>query len=124
MSNPWERIEDLYHRALEYEESQRSAFLTDACAGDETLRREVESLLGYQNQSERLMESPAIEIAAKSLAKSDRRLLQGQQIGSYTILSLLGVGGMGEVYRARHSKLERDVALKVLPEQLSQDPER
>src|SRR5262245_58423795 len=108
MSNAWERIEQLYHRALEYDESQRGAFLSDACAGDETLRREVESLLRYQSESERLMESPAIEIAAKSLAQDDRRLTEGQQIGSYTILSLLGVGGMGEVYRAHDTNLSRD----------------
>jgi serine/threonine protein kinase len=124
MSDRWNRIQDLYHRAVECDASQRDAFLADACEGDEALRREVESLLQWQNEAEALMCESAIEIAARSLAKMDDRMQEGKQIGCYTILSLLGVGGMGEVYRARHSKLERDVAIKVLPAYLSQDPER
>jgi serine/threonine protein kinase/Tol biopolymer transport system component len=124
MSHRWHRIEDLYHRALACDDSQRSAFLRDACGDDEALRQEVESLLEHYRNAESLMETPAIDVAARSLATDNARMRDGQQVGSYTILSLIGIGGMGEVYRARHSKLERDVALKVLPAHLSQDPER
>ena len=116
------RIEDLYHRSLERDDSERSAFLTEACAGDEALRREVESLLGYHPKAEPLMEKSAIAMIAESLGEG--RLREGQQISSDKILSLLGAGGMGEVYRARDLKLERDVAIKILPDAFANDAER
>jgi serine/threonine protein kinase len=124
MPDRWRQIEELYHGAMERDSEERSAFLAEACAGDEALRREVESLLTYQRQAEPLLEKPALEVAARRIAKDNVRMLEGQQIGSYEILSLIGRGGMGEVYRARHLRLERDVALKLLPPQLCRDPER
>jgi serine/threonine protein kinase/Tol biopolymer transport system component len=124
MPDRWRQIEELYHRAMERDSEERNAFLAEACAGDEALRREVESLLTYQRQAEPLLEKPALEVAARRMAKDNVRMLKGQQIGPYEILSLIGKGGMGEVYRARHLKLERDVALKLLPPQLCRDPER
>jgi serine/threonine-protein kinase len=60
MPDRWRQVEDLYHRAIERENSERSAFLAEACAGDEALRREVESLLGYQEQAEPLLQKPAL----------------------------------------------------------------
>src|SRR5262245_46846978 len=117
------QIEDLYHRAIERDDSERSAFLAETCAGDEALRCEVESLLRYQKRAELLLEKPALELAARSLAKNNRQMLEGQQIGSYEILSLLGAGGMGEVYRARDQKLDRLVAIKVLPDAFVGNPE-
>jgi Tol biopolymer transport system component len=124
MPDRWRQIEDLYHRAIELDHSERDAFLAEACAGDEQLRSEVESLLVYQKQAEPLLEKPALELAARSVASKNRRTLEGQRIGSYEILSRLGAGGMGEVYRARDRKLDRDVAIKVLPDAFVHDPER
>ena len=70
------------------------------------------------------MGAPALEVAAKALGGEQRQSLAGRQIGAYQILSLLGAGGMGEVYRARDAKLGRDVAIKVLPASFASDPER
>ncbi len=120
----WKQIEHIYHRALEREQSQRSAFLQEVCGGDSALRQEVESLLAHEQEAEDFIEAPALEVAAKGLAKDQVDSLVGQQINSYKILSLLGAGGMGEVYRARDMKLEREVAIKVLPALFSHDPER
>jgi hypothetical protein len=124
MPDHWSRIQELYHRAIRLDPDERSAFLAEASAGDEALRSEVESLLAYQKQSERLLERPALEVVARSAARDGRRILPGQRIGSYEILSLLGTGGMGEVYRATDLRLGRRVAVKVLPDPLAQDPER
>src|ERR1700736_6107997 len=111
----WQRVEMLCNAALECEASQRGAFLAQACGGDDELRREVESLLSQEKSAEAFLESPAIGPAAKMFSEEQRESLIGRQMGSYQILSLLGAGGMGEVYQARDSKLGRDVAIKVLP---------
>jgi len=116
----WKRVEELYHTALEQPESDRKAFLESACAQDETLRREVESLLGYEQQAADFIEQPALKVAALRLVEvtaSDSRetdLPAGTRLGSYEVISLLDTGGMGKVYRARDTRLGRDVALKML----------
>src|SRR5262245_47865410 len=120
----WHKIEKLYHSALEREAEQRAAFLAEACAGDDSLRREVESLLVHQSQAENLLESPVMEVAAKSLDDDQNGSMAGQSLGSYKILSRLGAGGMGEVYRARDTRLDRTVALKILPLGVAADAER
>src|SRR5262245_58125211 len=112
-------ISDLYHRALARAREARAAFLQEACEGDEGLRLEVESLLRYEPVSPQFLETPAAAVVATGRAQMVNR-----QIGSYTILAPLGAGGMGEVYRARDSKLDRDVAIKILPPHFTIDPER
>ena len=123
----WEQVARLHRAALQCEESRRAAFLNDACAGDEDLRCEVESLLAYEGKAENFMEVPALEVVAKQLAESQGLgMIQrsGTKLGPYEILAPLGSGGMGEVYRARDSKLNRDVALKILPAMFTDDAER
>ena len=116
------RIEQLYRAALELAPPQRAAFLTEACGRDETLRREVESLLGYEGDTTDFTEAPAPEMVAMGSAADPGMPFVGQHIAHYRILNKIGAGGMGEVYRARDPKLNRDVAIKILPEGLAMDP--
>ena len=93
----WQKIEEFYHSALGREERQRAEYLRQACAGDDELRHEVESLLRQGTRAAGFLEGPAVDLAAKMVGENPRRSLIGSQIGSYQILSLLGAGGMGEV---------------------------
>ncbi len=92
--------------------------------GMTALRQEVESLLGYESDSARFLERPAALVAGDMAGRPDESQMIGRQLGPYTIVAPLGAGGMGEVYRARDSKLGRDVAIKILPSHFTADPER
>jgi len=111
--------EDLYHAALERAPGERANFLDEACRGDAELRREVESLLGYAEQAKRLLDEPVAGAVTQALG-----VTPGTRLGPYEVTERIGAGGMGEVFRARDTKLGRDVALKLLPDALSQDRER
>ena len=120
----WQQVDQLFQAALEREPEERAAFISEACGGDDSLRREVEALLAADGQAGSLIEAPAYAMAAPLIAGDDAQLLVGKSISHYQIISLVGKGGMGEVYRARDTKLDRTVALKILPEEMSADTER
>jgi serine/threonine protein kinase len=118
-SDRWEQVNKLYYAALDVEEKERPSFLEEACGRDTELRAEVESLLSMQAQMDGFLGTPALEEVAKAM-KYDPRSLLGRQLGPYQILGVLGVGGMGEVYKAKDTRLNRTVAIKVLPRLLSE----
>jgi serine/threonine protein kinase/Tfp pilus assembly protein PilF len=124
----WSHIEQLYHAALERPANQRAAFLAEACADDLKLLSEVEMLIAANEQAGGFLASPAIELEARDMAAETAApplaVQIGQKLSHYTILSRIGAGGMGEVFLARDSVLERRVALKLLPVQFTQNAER
>jgi Tol biopolymer transport system component len=131
----WRRVKRLFESAVEQPLSERSAFLSAAIAGDEALRRDVEALLAADAAGAPLSEWP---VATESLLAELRtassagriagsappRLTAGDRLGNYAVISPLGAGGMGEVYRAHDARLGRDVAIKILPHAFTTDPER
>jgi serine/threonine protein kinase len=125
-SNPErrERIKALCNQALDLDLSERSAFLAAACAGDDRLRREVESLLTHEQSVDAFMIRPAWKHVVSDIARVQQESLVGRQLGRYQIHERLGQGGMGEVWRATDQQLKRDVAIKILPREFSSDPER
>src|SRR5215472_5583226 len=117
----WQQINDLFQSAVERAPEERTAFLEQACHGDEGLRREVESLIALDERAENFIETPAFEVAPELLTNERTGAMMGELIGHYRIESLIGVGGMGEVYLARDLQLGRKAALKLLPERLTAD---
>src|SRR5688572_1800787 len=115
-------VERICLAALERPANERAAFLADACHGDDALRQEVESLLAHASPAEQFLEHPAVEGSDALTGLSGLSL--GQHLGPYHIMARLGVGGMGEVYRARDTQLGREVAIKILPVVFASDPER
>src|SRR5262245_404750 len=106
-SEYWRRVEDLYHRAMQCAGDERHALLDQECAGDSELRREVEVLLTSQKRAQDFLEPAA------------RRLIPGVRVSYYEIVGHIGSGGMGDVYRARDTKLNRSVAIKFLSADLA-----
>src|SRR5262245_12294552 len=119
----WRQIEKLYYAALERCPEERESYLDETCAGDGALRRELESLLAFDEPSSSFIETPPDDIAARMVAEERPRSMLGSTLGHYKLQSMLGAGGMGEVYRARDLRLDRDVAVKIMPEHLAQDAE-
>jgi serine/threonine protein kinase len=127
-------IERLYHAALERDVVERGPFLSQACGGDEALRGEVESLLQYHPKADAFLETPTTIVHGSLLAvanvlrhmhdSSMPERFVGQALGPYEIEALIAAGGMGEVYRAVDRRLDRIVAIKILPAHLADDAER
>ena len=116
----WENVRRLFHDALERPAGdERARFLDSACANDLELRSDVESLLLSHDRAGSFLEAPIVGAEAGAAV-----LQTGTRLGPYEITDLIGVGGMGEIYRARDTRLARDVAIKVLPADLARNPER
>jgi len=138
----WQEIDKLLELALEQEPSRWAEFLDKWCIGDFELRQEVEALLAAHAQAGSFIEAPALEAAAQATRTehagsflsspasevtaglTEARPLLGRSVGPYQILSLLGAGGMGEVYLAQDSRLGRRIALKFLPAEFTRDHDR
>ncbi|HEX4947251.1 MAG TPA: protein kinase, partial [Blastocatellia bacterium] len=122
----WQRIYQLFGEVVSLSPNERAAFLQQACDDDE-LRQEVAAMLVANDQAvadTAFLNMPALEAAAQALAEERTASRIGSEIGHYKILSLLGRGGMGEVFLAQDTKLGRNVALKLLPLEFTRDTER
>src|SRR5262245_39799902 len=127
-ANRWKKIKEVYDRALDLCGDEREGFLAEVCGDDADLRREVESLLAAHDDAGQFLQAPAVEVAAREIVAdevpSPAPQLIGWELANYKIISLLGRGGMGEVYLAEDKRLRRKVAIKMLPAQFTNDAER
>jgi serine/threonine protein kinase len=114
----WDQIQDLYHSARERKPEERSAYLKQACNGDEALQREVGTLLAQEEQAHTFLETDEPGTSSQSIETS---VAPGERIGPYLVLEFLQKGGMGEVYKARDVRLDRTVAIKFLPHAYAED---
>jgi Tol biopolymer transport system component len=119
----WQQVKAIFNSAIQYSPEERHSFLSQACSGDASLRGEVESLIASHEKSGDFIDEPAYQGAAW-LAEEKSELKAGQKIGSFQVVSFISRGGMGEVYLAQDLRLNRKVALKLLPASFTKDNDR
>lgn len=119
----WQQVRKIFDDALRQKPEERARFVNEVCRSDKILLAEVESLLSSLGSAESFMETPAVANVADVIEAETRKLEKGKCFGHYEIIEQIGAGGMGEVYLARDQKLNRRVALKVLPANLSAETE-
>src|SRR5438477_690348 len=119
-----QRVEEIFHAALDQEPDRVGAFLDAACEGEEALRRKVEALLASLQRARAFIETPVAGIATQITENGQADLLIGRTIGHYKISESIGTGGMGEVYLATDITAGRKAALKLLPARFTSDAER
>jgi TolB-like protein len=121
-SSRWRRLEALFYQALELKPEQRAEFLEKSCAGDPELRNEIQELLNSSDKPMELLQESVAEAAQEMVGAQRHRLsAAGTQLAQYKVISMLGAGGMGEVYLAEDTRLGRKVALKLLAPELTMD---
>ena len=118
----WENLKEIFHAAVDLPSGERAAYLDKACEGNQSLRSAVDSLIRSHEGTRHFIDSPAFQVAAEMLL-DDHEFKAGDLISHYEIRSVLGEGGMGKVYLAQDTKLERKVALKILPQRLATNQE-
>ncbi len=120
----WQQVKEIFDSAIKYLPEHRPAFISQACGGDDELRSEVESLITSHEKEGSFIDEPAYYAAAELLANERSELPTGDTIGNYEVLSFISRGGMGEVYLAQDKRLNRKVALKLLPSAFTKDNDR
>src|SRR5688572_19913998 len=120
----WQKVREVFDSALRHRPDERRKFVNEVCGDDKTLLAEVESLLSSHDSAESFMETPAVAEVAHMIEIETKKLEAGKRFGHYEIIKQIGAGGMGEVYLAKDSRLERNTAIKILRGNVAQDEER
>ena len=123
-NDDWEKAKGIFGDAIKIAPVERRRFLDEICQGDADTRREVESLLESFDDAESFMESSAAKEVASRIVEQNERPENGERVGHYEIISPIGEGGMGEVFLAKDTRLNRSVALKLLAAHITEDANR